>query len=212
MITALVLAAGRSRRMGVQKLLLPLAGQPMIARVVDRVLRSPVDEVLVVTGRDAKLIAEALAGRRVRFVANADTQAEMLSSVRCGLAALPDRCDGVLIVLGDQPGITAETVALLIDAFRSGRGKIVVPSHNGRRGHPLLLSAAYREEIQTRYDDVGLRGLLRAHAADVFEVEVSSPGVLLDIDEPQDYERAAAEFHDAEQPPSDTDAPGDQRR
>lgn len=209
MITALVLAAGRSRRMGVQKLLLPLAGQPMIARVVDQVLRSPVDEVLVVTGPDTAAIAQALTGRRVRFVANADTQAEMLSSVRCGLAALRQSCDGVLVVLGDQPGVTAETIVRLVDAFRGGRGKIVVPSHGGRRGHPLLLSTSYCDEIRTRYDDVGLRGLLGAHAGDVFTVEVATPGILLDIDEPQDYRRAAAEFHDGDEPPSERDTRGD---
>ena len=85
----------------------------MIARIVDEVLRSPVDRVFVVVGPDGGRIAEALAGRRVEFVTNPDPEAEMLSSVRCGLRAMPEDCEAVLVVLGDQPGVTAEVIATL---------------------------------------------------------------------------------------------------
>ncbi len=189
MISALVLAAGRSRRMGAQKLLLPVGGQPAIARIVDEVLRSPVDEVLVVIGPDGERIAEALAGRRVRFVTNPDAEGEMLGSVRCGLRAMSETCVGVLLVLGDQPGISAGVIAALIRAFRAGGRGIVVPTHGGRRGHPLLFAMPYRDEILARYDEAGLRGLLQAHPEDVLEVEVAAPGVLVDMDVPEDYQR-----------------------
>jgi len=230
MVCALVLAAGRSRRMGTQKLLLPVGGQPMIARVVDELLRSPVDEVVVVTGHEGERIAKALARPlagsrcpaassgfpRVRFVANPRPESEMLDSVRCGLAAMPEECAGVLVALGDQPAIRAEVVAALVRAFRAagrrrsggasdtrpkynfrcgrvaGRG-IVVPTCGGRRGHPLLFAMHYRDEIATRYDEVGLRGLLQAHPEDVIEVEVAEPGVLEDIDAPEDYRRTVGE-------------------
>ena len=140
MIYAMVLAAGRSRRMGAQKLLLPLGDRPVIARIVDEVLSSPVDRVFVIVGPDGNGIAEALAGQCVDFVTNPDAEGEMLSSVRCGLRAMPEDCTAVLVVLGDQPGITADVVAMLVQAFQtSGRG-IVVPIYGGRRGHPLLLS------------------------------------------------------------------------
>jgi len=192
MICAVVLAAGRSRRMGVQKLLLPVAGQPMIARVVDQVLAGPVDQVLVVVGPEGNPVRESLAGRGVSFVTSPSAEGEMLASVRCGLAATPPDCAGVLLVLGDQPGVTADVIAALVQAFRTGGRGIVVPTHGGRRGHPLLFAARYRGEILRCYDTVGLRGLLQAHPEDVAELEVASPGVLDDIDLPEDYRRAAA--------------------
>ncbi len=123
MICTMVLAAGRSRRMGAQKLLLPLAGRPVIARIVDEVLRGPVDRVFVIVGPDGGRIADALAGRRVEYVINTDPEAEMLSSVRCGLRTMPEDCDAVLVVLGDQPGVTAEVIAALVQAHKtSGAG------------------------------------------------------------------------------------------
>jgi molybdenum cofactor cytidylyltransferase len=192
MIAALVLAAGRSRRMGVQKLLLPLGGQPVIARIVDKVLRSPVDKVLVVVRQGDESVARALGGRKVRFVANPHAEGEMLSSVRCGLLAVPAEADGVLIVLGDQPGISREVVAELVRTFQAGSRGIVVPTCGGQRGHPLLVATRYRDEILSRYDDTGLRGLLRAYPEDVWEVEVSTPKIFDDMDTPEDYRRMAA--------------------
>jgi molybdenum cofactor cytidylyltransferase len=194
MICSIVLAAGRSRRMGAQKLLLSLSDRPVIARIVDEALRSPVDRVFVIVGPDGGLIAEALAGRRVDLIINPDPEAEMLSSVRCGLRAMPEDCEAVLVVLGDQPGVTAEVVAALVQAFQtSGRG-IATPIHKGRRGHPLMFAMRYREEILNRYDDVGLRGLLHAHPEDVCEVEFPAPNVIDDMDLPEDYERETKQY------------------
>lgn len=192
MISAVVLAAGESRRMGVQKLLLPVSGQPMIVRIVDEVLSSPVDEVLVVLRQGERDVARAIGDRRVRFVVNPHEESEMLSSVRCGLTALSPEAVAALIVLGDQPGISREVVAALVQDFQSGSAGIVVPTFGGRRGHPLLLSIRYRQEILSQYDETGLRGLPRAHPADVQEVEVSTPEVLADIDLPEDYRRTAS--------------------
>ena len=194
MICAIILAAGRSRRMGVQKLLLPFAGKTVIGHIVDEVLRSPVDRTIVVVGRDADRIAEALAGRRVTLVSNPDPEGEMLSSVRCGLAALPPECEAVLVLLGDQPGIAAETIRWMIDALRTGGRGIVVPVHGGKGGHPVLFSVRYREEILTHYDDVGLRGLRQAHPEDVLELPAADPSVLSDMDLPEDYRRELEKF------------------
>jgi molybdenum cofactor cytidylyltransferase len=189
MICAVVLAAGRSQRMGTQKLLLPVGGQPLIARIVDQVLASPVDRTVVVTGSDGDCLAAALAGRPVAFVVNPEPQAEMLASVRCGLAVLPPECTAALIVLGDQPGITAHVIARLLEAFSASGCGIVVPTVHGRRGHPLLVSLRYRDEILTHYDAVGLRGLVQLHQEDVCEVDVGTPEILDDLDTPRDYQR-----------------------
>jgi molybdenum cofactor cytidylyltransferase len=189
MICAVVLAAGRSRRMGTQKLLLPFAGSTVIAHVVDEVIRSDVDHVCVVVGRDGEAVAAALGDRPLRIVANRDPTSEMLSSVRCGLRALPDDCHAALVALGDQPGLSAGLVNALIAAHRSGGKRIAVPTYGGRRGHPLLFSLAYREQVLRDYDEVGLRGLLWDHPEDVLEVQASSSAVLEDMDTPEDYRR-----------------------
>jgi molybdenum cofactor cytidylyltransferase len=182
--------------MGTQKLLLPLDGEPVIVRVVDQFLRGPVDQIFVVIGEEGRQIREAMAGRGVHFVTNPDAEGEMLSSVRCGLTAMPAGCDAVLVALGDQPSIAAEVVEQLVQAFlTAGRG-IVVPTHQGRRGHPLVLAMHYRDEILTGYEDVGLRGLLEAHPEDVLSVEVNTRGVLEDIDVPEDYRRMIARLSD----------------
>jgi molybdenum cofactor cytidylyltransferase len=188
MICAIVLAAGRSRRMGTQKLLLPFAGATVIARVVDQFLAAALDGVYVVVGRDADRIAAALAGRDVHLVTNPDPNAEMLSSVRCGLRALPPRCDAVMVAPADQPAVTTELVNEMLRAFPRADKGILVPTHEGRRGHPLLLSTRYRDEILTHYDGVGLRGLMQAHADDVAEL-AASDAALSDMDLPEDYRR-----------------------
>ncbi|MCX7016470.1 MAG: nucleotidyltransferase family protein [Candidatus Sumerlaeota bacterium] len=187
---AIVLAAGRSRRMGGQKLLLPFAGQTIIAHVVDQLLQSEIDETHVVVGADSVRIAEALAGRSVSFVSNPGPDADMLSSVRCGLRALPPQCEAVLVALGDQPSITTDLVNEMLRAFASCGKGILVPAHGGRRGHPLLVSLRYRDEILTCYDADGLRALLRAHPGDVHDLPVAAASILSDVDTPEDYRRA----------------------
>jgi molybdenum cofactor cytidylyltransferase len=108
MIIAVVPAAGRSRRMGVSKQLLPFAGTTVIGRIVDELRRSRIDEICVVVGHQADRLRQALDGRPVRIVANPDYQrTDMLASIRCGLAAMPADCRAILVALGDQPAITA---------------------------------------------------------------------------------------------------------
>jgi len=188
MICAIVLAAGRSRRMGRQKLLLPFGASTVIGHIVDQVLASKVHDAYVVVGSDEAAVAEALGDRPVHLIRNPEPQAEMLSSVRCGLRALPPGCCAVVVVLGDQPGVSCSLVNALIDAhFGSGKG-LVVPVHEGRRGHPLLLAIGYREEVLTAHDAVGLRGMLQAHPEDVLEVEADSAATS-DMDRPEDYLR-----------------------
>jgi molybdenum cofactor cytidylyltransferase len=222
MICAIILAAGESRRMGAQKLLLPFDGRTVIGRIAGEILRGPVARTFVVVGADGARVAAAVEderlsrkGARARrdrepcesprgspqgalsFVTNPDPAGDMLSSVRCGLRALPPGCQAVLVALGDQPSITAELIAQLVNASRvSGRG-IIVPVYGGKRGHPLLFSARYSQEVLTRYDDLGLRGLLHAHPEDVFELAADSASVLTDMDYPQDYLRELGRLPDA---------------
>ena len=197
-VGALVLAAGRSRRMGTQKLLLPLGSRPVIARVVEQLRQSTIHEIAIVAAEDASRMAEALGEQPLQWIVNPDPEGDMLSSVRCGLRNLPADWAGVMVVLGDQPGITTATVDALVNAFRSADGGIIVPIYRDRRGHPLVFDRRYAAEILDRFDDVGLRGLLQAHAADVVEVAVPDEAVLEDMDEPADYRRLRSLFGDQE--------------
>ena len=189
-IGAIVLAAGQSRRMGTQKLLLPYAGVTVIRHIVEQVAGSCVDHMVVVAGRDAVAITAALDGLPITLVINELPDGDMLSSVRCGLRALPRECEAALIVLGDQPSITAKLINQITDTSVASRRGIVVPAYEGRRGHPLLFSVKYRAEVLTGYDGIGLKGLPDAHPDDVHEVAVADDGVVIDIDVPDDYQAA----------------------
>ena len=189
MICAVVLAAGLSRRMGVQKLLLPFGSKTVIAHIVDQLLASTVDEVHVVVGHQAERISAELSGRAVSIVNNPYYKSGMLSSVRCGLRNLPEDCRAVMVVLGDQPSVTTGLVDQMLQSFATTEKNILVPLHKGKRGHPLMFSSHYRDEILTQYGDVGLRGVLHCHPDDIHELVVSDDSVLCDMDYPEDYRR-----------------------
>lgn len=186
-VTAIILAAGASRRMGTQKLLLPFAGTTVIEHVIDQVIAAGVTDIVAVVGADPS-VAEAAGRRSVRIARNAEPERGMLSSVRCGLRAVPQTSQAVLVVLGDQPSLGPSLLRAMLEASRTSPGKILVPTYDGARGHPLMFPLRYREEVLTRYDEEGLRGLLRAHAGDVLELP-SDPSVLADMDELADYRR-----------------------
>jgi molybdenum cofactor cytidylyltransferase len=189
MICAVVLAGGLSRRMGTQKLLLPFGGKTVIAHIVDQLLASAVDEVHVIVGHRAEHIIVELSGRAVSIVNNPNYTSGMLSSVRCGLQNLPEKCRAAMVVLGDQPSITTELIDQMLQSFAATEKSILVPLYKGKRGHPILFSLLYLDEILTQYGDVGLRGLLHNHAEDIFELAVSTASVLCDMDCPEDYRR-----------------------
>ncbi len=193
MIAAMIPAAGQSRRMGVQKALLPFGATTVIGHIVNQLRQGGIGEIYVVVGHHADRIAEALSNRPVHFVLNPDYQrTEMLASIRCGLRALPQDCAAILLALGDQPAVTATLIHAMTEAFLTGGRGIVVPVCRGRRGHPLLFARHYCQEVLSSYDDVGLRGLVAAHSSDALELCVPNAEVLADIDYPEDYRRQLA--------------------
>ncbi len=188
MVCAIILAAGKSLRMGTQKLLLPFAEQTVIAHIADQILKSPIRQVLVVTAQQSEQIAAALKGKRLSIVINPDFDGDMLSSIRCGLRAFPG-CEAILLALGDQPSINPQLIGEMIRIFETTDAQIIVPTHRGRRGHPILFSTQYCDEIQKKFDGIGLRGLLSAHPERVHELKVEDESILADMDEPKDYQR-----------------------
>lgn len=189
MIGAVVLAAGESRRMGRQKLLLPFGGKTVIRHIVDQLAASRVERIVVVTGHDRVGVADAVSGANVELAHNGGYARGMLTSVRCGIAALPPETAGFLIALGDQPNVNPDVVNALIDTFTRGSRGIIVPMHDNDTGHPILISARYREAIMTQFDDTGLRGLIYGRPDEVLRLPVGTGDVLRDMDTPEDYER-----------------------
>jgi molybdenum cofactor cytidylyltransferase len=177
--------------MGSQKLLLPLGKGTMIERVVDQVLDSAVDQVVVVLGADHQKVRQALADRPVKFCHNKEHKKGMFSSVICGLKALPENAGTALIYLGDQPGIPPAVTNAVIDAYNEELYGIVIPVYQDRRGHPLLVDLKYRREIENLDLEQGLRALRHHFPQDVLEVEVDEPGILVDIDTQEDYKKVS---------------------
>ena len=180
--------------MGVSKVCLPFAGKTVIEHIVLTLERAGVRDTLVVVGHAKEAIEALLQEYAVQVVFNPDYSEGMLSSLRAGLRHASDDWDGVMVALGDQPSIHADTVSMLMDRFLTSPEEIHVPVYGGRRGHPLLFPARYRAAVLQEYDDTGLRGLLRAHPDHVRELEVDSDTVLRDMDYPEDYERELRAF------------------
>lgn len=188
-VGAILLAAGQSRRMGsTNKLLLRIDGEPMVRRAARTLLDSRAEEVVAVLGHQADAVAEALSGlplRQVRNAAHADGQ---MTSVRCGLASLPDRYRGILVGLADQPGLTPADIDFVIDAFDAGDGRhIVVPVRDGRRGNPIVLAAGLKADFEGRDLNFGCRNLMARHPHLVQGVEAPDDRYLGDIDTPGDF-------------------------
>ena len=191
-VSAVVLAAGRSTRMGgPNKLLAELNGQRLVRIVTEQTLASKAKDVIVVTGHQAELVEKALAGLNVTFVRNPDFAGGLASSVKAGISAVPAHADGAVICLGDMPMISAGLIDHLIEGFAPDRGNlIVVPVSNGRRGNPVLWSRRFFNELMTLDGDVGARHLIAKHNEAVAEVPVEGDGAFLDIDTPQALEAA----------------------
>lgn len=194
-VAALVLAAGKSTRMGdSNKLLLDLQGKPMIARTVAAIAASAAVSITVVTGHNADAIKAALAGEPVELVHNPHFAEGMSTSLKAGLAALPADTDAVLICLGDMPAVTPNAIGKITTAFSPTEGRaIVVPTFQGKRGNPVLFARVFFDEMRAATGDRGARALLSAHADAVYEVETDA-GVLADADTPAAFAALKADF------------------
>jgi len=191
-VAAIILAAGRSTRMGgPNKLLAELGDKPLVRIVTEQALASKAQGVIVVTGHQAEQVEKALHGLDVKFVRNPDFAEGLASSVKAGIAAVASDADGAVICLGDMPLISAHLIDRLIEAFAPDRGNLIaVPVSDNRRGNPVLWSRRFFNELMTLDGDIGARHLIARHSAAVAEVPVEGFGAFLDIDTPQALEAA----------------------
>jgi molybdenum cofactor cytidylyltransferase len=206
-LAAIVLAAGESTRFGTEKLLVLVRGKPVVRWTVEHVLPSRIDQVLVVTGRREEGVRRALEGLAVRYVANERVSEGLSSSLRAGLTALPPRCAGALIVLGDQPGVSAAICDRLVETHEASGAPIVVPVYDGVSGNPVLFDASMFPELTCLRGDRGARAVIARHGSAVARVEFPFPPPL-DLDAENDLAAIARELDALAEEAGEASAPG----
>jgi molybdenum cofactor cytidylyltransferase len=190
MITAIVLAAGLSTRMGAQKMTLPWGRSTVIGAVIQTMTDAGIEDICVITGELQAELRTLLKGYKVNLINNKNYQnGEMLTSIQVGLRELKADTDAVLIILGDQPQIEAKVVKIIMERYRSTHHQLIVPSYIMHRGHPCLVGKEYWEEILALTSPCTLRDFLNMHAEKIDYVMVDTPSIVQDLDTQQDYER-----------------------
>lgn len=185
-LTALVLAAGKSSRMGDEnKLLLKFNDRAMVSHVIDQLQMSKISDIIVVTGDDYAEVRKAIT-QKVEFTHNPDYNLGLSSSLKAGIEALHKVCDGVMICLGDMPYISSSNYNELLDAFEPG--KIIVPTSHGKIGNPILFAKDFFEEFQSLGGDKGARSLLKKYPECVVKVDLNTDAIFEDIDTPENYQ------------------------
>jgi molybdenum cofactor cytidylyltransferase len=198
-IAAVVLGAGRSTRMGaVNKMIAEIGGKPLVRIAVEQAIASRASPVIVVTGHQRERVEAALAGLPVRFVHNPDYAEGLGTSLKAGIAAVPEAADGAIVCLGDMPQVDAGLIDKLIAAFDPERGAlVVVPSIEGRRGNPVVWSRRFFHDLMAIQGDIGARHLIGQYTEAVVEVPVAGDAALTDVDTPESLSAVKAEIERA---------------
>ena len=191
MISAIILAAGQSKRMGRPKMLLPWGNLTVIEHVVATFLNAGLEDILIVTGGAQAGVEKAVERYPVRRIHNPEYAAgEMLSSLQCGIKGMSDGAQAALIGLGDQPQMQEGSVRAICDAYKTSNSSLIVPSFQMRRGHPWLAGRSLWEEILALRPPETLRDFLNHRAASIQYVSLDTPTILADLDTPEDYRNA----------------------
>lgn len=191
MISALILAAGASKRMGQPKLLLSWGKQTVIEHVVSTFLQAGIADILVVTGGAHEQVEKVIEHFPVRKLYNQNYAAgEMLSSLQLGLRQMPQQTEAVLVGLGDQPQLMESSVRSVCEAYREGKFRLVVPSFQKRRGHPWLVDHVLWNKLLALSAPASPRDFLNSHADEIHYVNMDTPTILADLDTPEDYNKS----------------------
>jgi molybdenum cofactor cytidylyltransferase len=186
-IAAILLAAGRSRRMGAFKPLLPFGERTVVEACVGNLLEGGVEEIVVVIGHRAEEMRERLAHLPIRFAVNAEPESEMGVSIARGVEQVSAQATALFIALVDQPAIPPATIAFLNEVGTSQGAPLIVPEYEGRGGHPVRIDLSFRQELMNLDPQRGLRAFFEAHREEVLRVAVNSPYVARDMDQWDDY-------------------------
>lgn len=187
-VAAILLAAGRSRRMGAFKPLLPFGGSTVIECCINNLRAADIKDIIVVAGHRADDIREQLKDLDLSIVVNPDPDSEMSVSIAYGVKQVPGDAKAAIVALVDHPAVPPGVIKILIDEWRRG-GKLIQPEHDGRGGHPVLIDLRFQDELLNLDPERGLRSLFEAHRSEVRRVPVESPYVARDMDTWEDYRR-----------------------
>lgn len=196
MITAIILAAGKSMRMGSPKLLLPWGDKTILEHIIAVFAKAGIEDIVVVTGGARAQVDELIVGCGekfpVRSVYNDDyVTGDMLSSIQCGLRGLLEKGSGAAMIgLGDQPQVQERSVRLLCEAYLQTQSPLVVPSFQMRRGHPWIVARALWAEVLAMQSAQTPRDFLNSHTKEIHYVEMDTPSILADLDTPAEYRAA----------------------
>jgi molybdenum cofactor cytidylyltransferase len=186
-VTAIILAAGQSRRMGQPKMSLPWGGTTVLGKVIETLKAAGMGDLIVVTG-GAREQVEAIAHESAQVVFNAKyMDSEMLSSIQCGLGAIKPDAQAALICLGDQPQVQVGSVQVILQEYENTGASLILPSYQMKRGHPWLVGRELWEEILEMRSPESPREFLNRHAKEIKYINVDTPSVLTDLDTPDDY-------------------------
>lgn len=189
MISAILLAAGESKRMGELKQLMPFGqNTTIVEQAIDNLLSSAVNEVIVVVGYRAEEVIKSIVGKPVKIAINPNYRQGMSTSIIAGLNLVDSRAQAVMLTLGDQPLINSQTINRLIEEFHNHDRGIAIPTYQGRRGHPIIFAIKYKEKLLELKGDIGGRQIVKDHPDDILEVAVNAGGIITDIDTISDYQ------------------------
>ncbi len=190
MIAALVLAAGESSRMGTDKASLGYRNSTFLGTILHTLGEADIERVAVVLGHHAEEIRRSVDPRRAEVVINPDYRLGQTSSLQMGLKALEGpELEAIILCLVDHPGVLPQTIRRLVDAFCESGPPVVIPTHQSRRGHPVVIGRQLFDELKSLGPDAGANTVVHKYQESTQLVEVDDPGILLDIDDPESYRR-----------------------
>jgi len=192
-VAAILLAAGRSRRMGAFKPLLPFGDQTVIESCIKNLRAANVSDIVAVVGYRADDVRQHLQTANVSFAVNTDAESEMSVSIVRGIEQISDDAGALLVALVDHPAVPGDTIKEIIAEWKSG-ARLIQPEYKGRGGHPVLIDLAYRDELLHLDPQMGLRSLFETHREEVRRLPVDSPYIARDMDTWEDYLRLHEEF------------------
>ena len=188
MVSAILLAAGQSKRMGEPKQLMPFGQSTIVEQAINNLLNSAVNEIIVVLGYRAEEMIKTIAAKPVKIARNPNYRQGMSTSIIAGLNLIDSQAQAVMLALGDQPSVDSQIINQLIEEFHHHDKGIVIPTYHGKRGHPIILAIKYKQKLLELMGDIGARQIIKDHPDDILEVAVDSESVISDIDTKSNYQ------------------------
>ncbi len=187
-VSGIILAAGKSTRMGRIKALLPFRGKNILECIISHAQHSLLEQIIIVLGFGAEQIQKGAVLKPASIIINKDYEQGQSTSLKTGLSAVSEKTDAVLFILGDQPLISSEVINSLIDGYQRTRAPFVIPVFEGKRGNPVLIDRTVFHRINSLSGDTGARRLFNEYADRIAEIDVKTNGILFDLDDWDDYQ------------------------